>query len=121
MDKDLSFNVMDKLADLVHDAKMGLDPDVLAEWYRVIESEAKEKCPAKYSDSIRVIQDPVLPMKFELKSSRRAVRYVIDAIERNLPAMPLPTRLYFQKLEEAIDSEAASFDLKRDPQGSRDV
>jgi hypothetical protein len=49
-------------------------------------------------------------MKFELKASRRAVRHVVEAIERNLREMPFSTRLYFQKLEEIIDNEAASFE-----------
>jgi len=49
-------------------------------------------------------------MKFELKSSRRSAKYVVEAINRNLSSMPFTTRLYFQKLEEMIDSEAALFE-----------
>jgi len=44
-------------------------------------------------------------MKFEFKTSRRAVKYVLDAIDRNLPSMPTATRLYFQKLSEIIQQE----------------
>ena len=44
-------------------------------------------------------------MKFEFKTSRRAVKYVIEAIDRNLDRMPLATRLYFQKLSELIQAE----------------
>ncbi|MFQ6135231.1 MAG: hypothetical protein ACE5KU_05390 [Nitrososphaerales archaeon] len=110
MREDISVKALDRLSELIQDAKLGLDPDILANWYRIIESEAKRTCPEKYRASIKVKQDPVLPMKFELKSSRRAVRYVVDAIERNLRDMPFSTRLYFQKLEEIIDDEAASFE-----------
>ncbi len=42
-------------------------------------------------------------MKFEFKTSKRAVSYVFEAIEDNLPSMPFATRLYFQKLEELIE------------------
>lgn len=110
MREDISIKAIDKLSEMIQDAKLGLDPDILANWYRIIESDAKASCPEKYRASIKVIQDPVFPMKFELKASRRAVRHVVNAIERNLREMPFSTRLYFQKLEEIIDNEAASFE-----------
>ena len=44
-------------------------------------------------------------MKFEFRTSKRAVKYVIEAIDRNLAAMPMATRLYFQKLSELIQAE----------------
>ena len=55
-----------------------------------------------------VIQNPDLPMKFEFKSSKRAVPYVIEAIESNLASMPFATRLYFQKLGEIIQAESST-------------
>ena len=58
------------------------------------------------TDSIGVVQDPIIQLKFEFMTSRRAIKYVIEAIERNLDAMPLATRLYFQKLSELIQAEA---------------
>ena len=90
----------------IEDLKLGLDPGVLSGWYQKIASEARAEAPSHLSDSIDVIQDPILPMKFEFKTSRRAVRYVIEAIDRNLDAMPLATRLYFQKLSELIQQES---------------
>jgi len=107
---DVTVRVLDKLAEIIEDVKTGLDPDVIAYWYRIIESEAKAACPKKYRDSIEVLQNPILPIKYEVKASRRAVRYIVEAIERNLPAMPFATRLYFQKLEELIDEEAAKLE-----------
>ena len=108
--EDITVKALDRLSELIQDTKTGFDPDILANWYKIIESEAKEACPEKFRDKIKVTQDPLLPMKFELKSSRRSVRYIVEAIERNLPNMPFSTRLYFQKLEEIIDKEAALFE-----------
>jgi hypothetical protein len=113
MENDISSRVLDKLSELIQDTKLGLDPEIIANWYKIIEAEAKESCPEKLRESIKVIQDPILPMKFQLKSSRRAVKHVVEAINRNLPDMPMATRLYFQKLQEIIDEEAASQDRFR--------
>ncbi len=108
MENDVSAKMLDRLSEIIQDAKLGLDPAIIANWYKIIEAEAKEACPDKFRDSIQVVQDPILPMKFQLKSSRRVVKHVVEAINRNLPDMPMATRLYFQKLEEIIDEEAAS-------------
>ena len=89
----------------IENLKLGLDPNVLAGWYQKVASDAKAEAPSYLTDSIGVIQDQILPMKFEFKTSRRAVKYVIDAIDRNLDQMPLATRLYFQKLSELIQAE----------------
>ncbi len=52
-------------------------------------------------------------MKFNIKCSRRAVHYVVDSIESNITQMPFATRLYFQKVEEIITSEAGKPDLRK--------
>jgi hypothetical protein len=96
---------LNRLLKEIEDLKLGLDPSVLAGWYGKIASDAKAEAPAHLVDSIDVVQDPILPMKFEFKTSRRAVKYVTDAIEKNLDGMPLATRLYFQKLSELIQAE----------------
>lgn len=98
--------VLRKLIDEIEGLKTGLDPNVLAGWYNKIESDARAEAPSHLVDSIQVVQDPILPMKFEFKSSRRAVKYVLDAIDRNLDEMPMATRLYFQKLSELIERES---------------
>jgi hypothetical protein len=98
--------VLNKLLKDIEDLKLGLDPAVLAGWYQKIASDAKAAAPGHLVDSIDVIQDPILPMKFEFKTSRRAIKYVIEAIDRNLDGMPMATRLYFQKLSELIQAEA---------------
>jgi hypothetical protein len=98
--------VLNRLLQEIEDLKLGLDPNVLLGWYQRVASDARAEAPSYLTDSIGVVQDPILPMKFEFKTSRRAIRYVIEAIERNLNQMPLATRLYFQKLGELIEAEA---------------
>jgi len=97
---------LNRLLQEIEKLKEGLDPDVLSGWYQKIAADARKEAPSHLTDSIDVVQDPILPMKFEFKTSRRAVKYVIEAIERNLDGMPLATRLYFQKLAELIQAEA---------------
>ena len=97
--------VLQKLLQEIENVKLGLDPEVLAGWYGKIASDAKAEAPSHLTDSIDVVQDPILPMKFEFKTSKRAVKYVLEAIDRNLPEMPTATRLYFQKLSELIQAE----------------
>jgi hypothetical protein len=97
--------VLQRLLQEIENLKLGLDPALLASWYQKIESDAKGEAPRHLMDSIQVIQDPILPMKFEFQTSRRAVKYVIEAIDRNLREMPTATRLYFQKVSELIQAE----------------
>ena len=97
--------VLNRLLQEFENLKLGLEPDVLAGWYNKIASDAKAEAPRHLMESIDVIQDPILPMKFEFKTSKRAVKYVLDAIDRNLEEMPTATRLYFQKLSELIQAE----------------
>ncbi len=98
--------MLNRLLKEIEDLKLGLDPNVLAGWYQKVADDAKSEAPSHLVDSIDVAQDPILPMKFEFKTSRRAVKYVIEAIDRNLGARPMATRLYFQKLSELIQAEA---------------
>lgn len=115
--KNVEVNVLNKLAETIQDAKVGLDSEVIANWYAVIESDSRAMCPTKeLRDSIRVVQNPVLPMKFEFKSSKRAIPYVVSAIENNLNNMPFATRLYFQKFEEIMQQELTSYILNKSDQ-----
>ncbi|MGI0080714.1 MAG: hypothetical protein ACRECH_13970 [Nitrososphaerales archaeon] len=103
-------NTLNRLVETIQDVRIGLDPEVLADWYGILETEAKTLCPnAELRDSIRVVQNPDLPMKFEFKSSKRAIPFVVEAIENNLNAMPFATRLYFQKFEEIMEYELRNY------------
>lgn len=97
--------VLNRLVEEIENLKHGLEPEVLAGWYNKVASDAKAKAPRDLMDLIDVVQDPILPMKFEFKTSRRTVKYVLEAIGKNLEAMPTATRLYFQKLSELIQAE----------------
>lgn len=97
--------VLNRLLQEFENLKEGLEPTVLAGWYNKVASDAKAKAPAELMDLIDVVQDPILPMKFEFRTSRRTVKYVLEAIDENLEAMPTATRLYFQKLSELIQAE----------------
>ena len=97
--------VLNRLLQEIEGLKEGLDPSVLSGWYQKIASDARSEAPRHLTDSIDAVQDPILPMKFEFKTSRRAVKYVLEAIDDNLEGMPTATRLYFQKLSELIQSE----------------
>jgi len=49
--------------------------------------------------------DPILPLKFDINISKRAVRYFMQVVDYNLEKMPDSTRLYFLKVEEILSSE----------------
>jgi hypothetical protein len=98
--------VLNRLLQQIENLKLGLEPDILAGWYNKIANDAKAKAPTDLMDLIDVVQDPILPMKFELKTSRRTVKFVLEAIDENLDSMPTATRLYFQKLSELIQTES---------------
>jgi len=98
--------MIQRLVQEIERLKLGLDPEVLAAWYRKVEVDARARARPDLRDSIQVVRDPVLTMKFEFKTSKRAVADVIKAIDDNLPQMPLATRLYFQKLSELIQAQA---------------
>jgi len=107
---DIEVKVLEKLTAIIEEVKSGLDPDLLAAWYDFIVERAKRICPDELRDTIVVERDPILTMKFRIKASRRAVPYILDVIEEHLPQMPFATRLYFQKVEEILEQEAAKFD-----------
>lgn len=85
--------------------KQGLQPVNLSFWYKRIIKDAKEMAPPWLEDKINVIQDPILPMKFKLDISKRAVRYFMIAVDENMDEMPYSTRLYFLKVQEILDAE----------------
>ncbi len=98
-------HMMRKLDDDVSNLKSGLYPENLAFWYDKVIKETKEMAPPWLQDKIKVKQDPILTMKFNVDISKRAVRYFMMAIDDNLDKMPYTTKLYFLKVQEIMDSE----------------
>ncbi|MFQ5920612.1 MAG: hypothetical protein ACE5JV_01180 [Nitrososphaerales archaeon] len=94
-----------RINSIVKEMQDGLAPEVLAEWYRAVQSRANDLCPEDLKGKIIMEQDTILPMKFRLNISKRTVPFVLDAIEQALPEMPYSTRLYFEKVRKIILEE----------------
>jgi hypothetical protein len=97
-----------RINNAIREIQDGLDPKSLANWYAVVQSRAREICPEELREKIKVEQDSILSMKFKLDISKRAVPFVVNAIEDSLPEMPYSTRLYFEKVQEIILQEFAN-------------
>lgn len=105
MPENVELTFLNRLSTMINDAKIGLDPEVLGRWFEAVISHARSISPDDIQRTMKLVQDPVLPMKFELKSSKRAVPFIVEAIERNLGMMPFATRLYFLKVEEILEGQ----------------
>jgi len=96
---------MKQISNDVANLRKGLHPENLAYWYDKIIKETKEVAPPWLQDKIKVKQDPILQMKFNLDISKRAVRYFMMAVDQNLDQMPYSSRLYFLKVQEIMSVE----------------
>ena len=94
-----------KITGTVKGLKEGLDPDILAYWYKRIEDKSVEMVPEHLKDRVHFEQDRVLWMKFKMDVSKRAVPYVMNVIEEYIPMMPYSTGLYFRKVQEILTEE----------------
>ena len=101
----LTSQIIKKLNDDIMQIQKGLQPDELSFWYQRIISETKDMAPPWLQDKINVKQDPLLPMKFNLDVSKRAVRYLMMSIDNNLQKMPYTTQLYFLKVQDIMTLE----------------
>ena len=98
-------HMMKKLDNDVSNLQKELHPENLAHWYEKIIAESIEMAPPWLQDKIKVKQDPILPLKFNLDISKRAVRYFMIAVENNIDEMPYSTQLYFLKVQEILADE----------------
>ena len=97
--------ILHKIENDIDCQKQGLHPENIDFWYKKIIDETIEIAPPWLSDKISVKADPILPLKFDINISKRAVRYFIIAVENNLPQMPYSTQLYFLKVQEILGFE----------------
>jgi len=97
--------MLGKMSSDITNLKEGLNPENIALWYKKVIDESKEMAPPWLVDKINVKQDPILYLKFNLDISKRAVRYLMMAIENNLDDMPYTTKLYFLKVQEIVGQE----------------
>ena len=88
----------------IENLKDGLQPENLEYWSRKITDETIEILPPWLIDKINIKQDPILPLKFDIDISKRAVRYFMQVIDYNLPNMPYTTQLYFMKVQEIVST-----------------
>ena len=98
-------SMMKKFDTDVSNLQKGLHPENLSYWYDKIIKETIELAPPWLQDKIKVKQDPILTMKFNLDISKRAVRYFMIAVDQNLDTMPYSTKLYFLKVQEIMSAE----------------
>ncbi len=98
-------HMMKKIDTDVTNLKRGLHPQNLSFWYDKIIKETIEMAPPWLHDKIKVNQDPILTMKFNLDISKRAVRYFMIVVDNNLGYMPYSTKLYFLKVQEIMSNE----------------
>ncbi len=101
----MSMGTIAKYSKIIEDQRAGLDPEVTRVWFEKVEHDAQDLAPENLKGTIEVIQDDLLPMKYNIKASKRAVPFVVEAIEKNLSKMPFATKLYFQVVEQAIWDE----------------
>jgi hypothetical protein len=97
--------IIKKLNNDMAQIQKGLQPDQLSFWYQKIISDTRDMAPPWLQDKIKVKQDAILPMKFNIDISKRAVRYLMICIDNNLQQMPYTTQLYFLKVQEIMSLE----------------
>ena len=97
--------IIEKLNNDIAQIQKGLQPDQLSFWYQKIISDTKDMSPPWLQNKIKVKQDAILPMKFNVDISKRAVRYMMVCIDNNLQQMPYTTQLYFLKVQEIMSLE----------------
>jgi len=98
-------SMMKKFDTDISNLQKGLHPENLSYWYEKIIKETIDMAPPWLQDKIKVNQDPLLPMKFNLDISKRAVRYFMIVVDNNLEIMPYSTKLYFLKVQEIMGVE----------------
>ena len=98
-------SMMKKLDSDVSNLHKGLHPENLSYWYDKIIKETIDMAPPWLQNKIKVEQDPILTMKFNLDISKRAVRYFMIVVDDNLEDMPYSTKLYFLKVQEIMSAE----------------
>lgn len=94
-----------KIETSIKDLKEGLDPEIIAYWYKRVEDRAIETVPSHLKDKIHFEQNRLLWMKFKLGVSRRAVPFIMQVIEDYIPLMPYTTGLYFRKIQNILTEE----------------
>ncbi len=95
-----------KISTSLKNLENGLDPEILAYWYKRIEEHSIELVPTSLKEQIHFTQDRILWMKFNLNISKISIPYIIQSIDEYLELMPFSTALYFAKVSEILTKKA---------------
>ena len=91
-----------KIDKSIQNLRSGLEPEILAYWFKQIEYQSIEKVEQELKDNIHFEQDRILWMKFNINISIRAIPIVLETIENNISLMEYSTGLYFRKIQEIL-------------------
>lgn len=91
-----------KIDKSIQNLRTGLEPEVLAYWYKQIECQSIEKVEQELKDKISFEQHRILWMKFKINISIRAIPIVLETIENNISLMEYSTGLYFRKIQSIL-------------------
>jgi hypothetical protein len=91
-----------KIDKSIQKLRSGIEPEILAYWFKQIEYQSIEKVEQELKDKIHFEQDRILWMKFKINISIRAIPIVLETIENNISLMEYSTGLYFRKIQEIL-------------------
>jgi glycerophosphoryl diester phosphodiesterase len=91
-----------KIDESIQNLRIGLDPEVLAYWYKQIEYQSIEKAEDEWKEKIYFEQDKILWMKFHIHIPIYSIPTILEIIENNIPLMKYSTQLYFRKIQEVL-------------------
>ena len=91
---DYATNSITQINKTITNLKYGLEPEVLAYWYKRIEYKSIENVPNELKDKINFEQDRIMWMKFKINVSRRAVSYIVEVIDDYIKLMPFILPVY---------------------------
>ena len=100
---DINDKSLQHLTSIIEESTTGFDTDVLDGWFFKIIEYTKDEAPHHLIDSISYEQDNLLPMKFKINCSKRAVPNLNQAINYFMPDMQYVTQLYFQVVQQIIE------------------
>jgi len=83
-----------KIDKSIQNLRSGLEPEILAYWFKQIEYQSIEKVEQELKDKIHFQQDRILWMKFNINISIRAIPIVLETIENNISLMEYSTGFY---------------------------
>ena len=91
-----------KIDESIQNLRIGLDPEVLAYWYKQIEYQSIEKAEDEWKEKIYFEQDKILWMKFHIHIPIYSIPAILEIIENNIPLMKYSTQLYFRKIQSIL-------------------